>query len=106
MTDLCQIAVLPALEVRRTIRELAFAYVERCFDVSHRELVSPSQLRHAVHARFAFAWIIRRYRPQIGSNQIGRWLGRDHSTVISAIRRADELIASDENFGNYIHDYR
>lgn len=102
MTAPVTIAPLPPLEVRRTLREIAFAYVEHAFDVTHCELIGRCRFRHIVQARFAFACIIHSYRPLMSSGVIGSWLKRDHSSIIHAIRRADELIASDEEFAQVI----
>lgn len=63
------------------------------------EIRGPRRHWKFAHPRFA-AMLIIRERLGYSTPQIGKLFGgRDHSTAISALRRANELIKSDPDFG-------
>ena len=68
--------------------------VAAAFDVEAGEIQGKSQKWRFVHPRFAAVRLIRE-RTRWSTPQIGKKLGRDHSTVIHALRRAEELYAHD-----------
>lgn len=62
-----------------------------------RDIVGPCRERPLAYARFAVARAARRQSYSYG--QIARHLGRvDHTTIMHAERRADELYANDPDF--------
>jgi chromosomal replication initiation ATPase DnaA len=56
------------------------------------DVTGPSRLRQIVHARQEVAWKVRQaqtacFEPRFSLSQIGTWLGgRDHTTILHAIR--------------------
>lgn len=61
-----------------------------------RDVLSASRRRAIFHARAETAFILRQMqwggkRPSFP--QIGRWLNRDHASIMNAIRRYEELAA-------------
>lgn len=73
--------------------------VRRSYELGYdpAEIVSTSVVRHVAHARFD---VMRAVRDEIimpngkppSYPQIGRWFGRDHTTVIPGIRKAREAM--------------
>lgn len=71
----------------------------RTFGVPVAELTGPSRARHITQARFAAAWAIHTRFPAMALAAIGQVLGgRDHSTVASAIQRAETLARHDSAY--------
>lgn len=69
------------------------------FYVSPFDIVRHSRRREFAFARFAAAYLLRKYT-DMSSAQIGQVLGgRDHSTVLHAIKRARQLQADSQSFG-------
>ena len=70
---------------RPTVRTLSYVYEEsRARGVPVELVMSRSRRRSAVRARQA---VMRRLRADgFSTVQIGRWLGRDHSTVVHGLR--------------------
>ena len=59
---------------------------------------SRSRAREVVDLRFLGAFVLRQYYPTITLKQIaGYFGGKDHSTVINAITRAQELLATGDD---------
>ena len=70
--------------------------VAALFDLSRAELTSASRKRHIVEARQAAAWVLRHAYPRLSLQTIGEQIGgRDHTTVIYAIARAEERMCAD-----------
>lgn len=68
------------------------------FSVAEGSILGPSRSARLCRARFAIAWVAHQAFG-LSSVVIGRALGdRDHSTVLSAIRRAEEWRAGDEDY--------
>lgn len=64
-----------------------------------REIVAPYRDASCAHARFAVAWAARRAIEACSLPRIGRALGgRDHTTILHALRRADALREADPDF--------
>lgn len=78
------------------VRDIA-AEVAAGFGVSRAELLGDGRHGYVTRARFAAAWIARR-RHGYSTPRIGRALNRDHSTILNAIRRCEELRASDPDY--------
>jgi hypothetical protein len=73
--------------------------VAKAFDVSYRDMDSKRQHNKYCHARFAAWHLIRELRPDTSLPEIGRTLGdRDHTTVMSGLRRVGMLLAIDPEF--------
>ncbi len=73
-------------------------FVAQAIQASERELAGPCRAKKLARGRFAVVWAARRLSryslPQIAA-ALG---GRDHSTIISALRRADQLRGEDPEF--------
>lgn len=72
--------------------------VAAAFCVTAGHIASASQLRPHCRARFACYWLLKS-RLQLSSPKIGRILGRrDHTTVLSGLRRARDLYEHDADW--------
>jgi chromosomal replication initiator protein len=89
----------PAAEIYWTpTRDLILEEVRRHFGFGPRAVLGRWQDRDICQARFA-AWWLARSLTAWSLPQIGRRLGgRDHTTVMSGIRRAGELHAADRDY--------
>lgn len=68
------------------------------FDISLDALTGPGRMRVLTRPRFVAVKVIRE-RTGMSLPEIGRRFGnRDHTTIKSAIERADHLIGTDEEF--------
>lgn len=67
------------------------------FGVTVRDLRGPGRHASLARARFAFAWTAW-FALDAGVTTIGRWLGRDHSTIVNAVARARTFRESDPDF--------
>jgi chromosomal replication initiator protein len=69
------------------------------FAVTTKDLTGPRRTPDLLHARFAAAYALRRYCQDMTLCAIGRALGgRDHSTIINALRRAEVLAQRDTDY--------
>lgn len=67
----------------------------RAFGVEPFLMAGGSRRDHVVRARHAGIWVIHRRWPEVSLSQIGRYYGgRDHSTIIHAVRTADDRRAT------------
>lgn len=88
----CTIVVAPP-SIRDIISRVCFE-----MGVPTGVILSDQRGRHVSRARFAISWLARRVT-QKTLPIIGEVLGgRDHSTIVHAVRRADELRAQDPAF--------
>lgn len=72
--------------------------VAAAFGVTACQLYSASQLRPHCRARFACFWMLKS-RLKFSSTKIGKRVGgRDHTTVLNGLRRADELYEHDADW--------
>ena len=75
-----------------------FLTVARHFDISYSDIVGPVRLKkYAVprHVAMHLAFKLSRHSKNYIGIQIG---GRDHTTVINSLERAQKLMAADETF--------
>lgn len=89
---------VPNYQRRMTMAE-SLRNVSAVFGFSIRELKSPCRNRKLAYARFA-ACLIMREKGCKSYTEIGRFLKRDHSSIIHACQRANELIANDPGFAS------
>jgi chromosomal replication initiation ATPase DnaA len=69
------------------------------FGVTVDDLTGPRRHRHIVQARQAAAWSLRTCYPTMSMESIGQLLGgRDHSTIVHAIQRAEQLAREDAKY--------
>jgi len=77
--------------------------VSETFQIPHREIMSKSRQQKLARARFAIyylAWLNTRH----SFPSVGRYMGRDHTTIMHGRTRAIELIRKDDRLG--MHDLR
>lgn len=75
------------------------AAAARAFCVPLDKLTSGDRHTDVVRARFAAALLIRMHRPEASLPEIGRRLGgRDHTTVLHGISRANRFLKTDRAF--------
>jgi chromosomal replication initiation ATPase DnaA len=70
--------------------EAALSAVLSAWGVTVSQFVGPRRDRRIVWARSHFAWLIRIQRPDLSLAAIGRFMKRDHSTVLTASGRFAE----------------
>lgn len=70
--------------------------VSREFKIHKRDITGPTKFGFILPARYAVYKLLRLR----GSSycDIGRWLGKDHSTIMHGCRRADYMLEKDEWF--------
>jgi chromosomal replication initiation ATPase DnaA len=86
---------MPA-EHARVARLIQFAAV--AFGVSESMIIGPTRSHRMCRARFAVAWAAQQAFG-LSSPAIGRALGdRDHTTILMAVRRANDWRAEDEEY--------
>jgi chromosomal replication initiation ATPase DnaA len=69
------------------------------FEVTVADLTGPRRTPDLVQARFAAAYALRRHCQDMPLRAIGAALGgRDHSTIIKALRRAETLAQRDTDY--------
>jgi chromosomal replication initiator protein len=79
-----------------TLEEALFASAQ-AFGISPEEIRGRAQPQRIVRARHAFVYLARTVLAE-SFPRIGRALGRDHTTAISSMRRAEALIVRDKAF--------
>lgn len=67
------------------------------FEIAVEEILGRAQPQRIARARHAFVYVARTALAE-SYPRIGRVLGRDHTTVISSLRRAEALIVRDKAF--------
>lgn len=68
------------------------------FDIQKMALTGVAKTRLLCDARFAAIVVMKELRPDRGWKFIGRFLERDHTTIIHGHRRGVSLVASDAGF--------
>lgn len=73
--------------------------VARAFGLEPHYLPSATQIALVVRVRFAAAWVLRQRYPRLSHAQLGKVMGgRNHQTMIHALRRAAIFRARDPEF--------
>lgn len=94
----------------RVKRRIIAMLVAEAFDVLPSLLDGPSRSPTVTRARFA-AWLLIRFywhgHSRASTSELGRLFGdRDHSTVVHGLRRAAELLFTDEDFAGRVREAR
>jgi hypothetical protein len=71
------------------------------FGVTYEDMIGRRRDRPVVHARWAAILVIREQWPTFSLTQIGKMLGRDHSTICHAVAGGTDLYERDETFREY-----
>lgn len=69
--------------------------VALAFDLTVATLQSTNRTRYVSHARQCAAWVLRQRFPDITLQAIGELLGKDHTTIIYALKAVEQRMASD-----------
>lgn len=65
------------------------------YDIPLETMTGPHRFRKIARPRQRACFLIREYRPNVSYPEIGRLMGgRDHTTVLHAVRKVEELIAA------------
>ncbi len=84
-----EMALCPKRAVRRLCAD--------AFGVEEHRLVGASRMREIVVARHATCYVLRARFPEMSFPWLGRFMGgRDHSTIINAVRQTEWRMARDE----------
>ena len=67
-----------------------------CFIIFNGDVFARNRKRSVVDARICFAMLIN--EQGLGPSEVGRILGRDHSTIIHYLNRGEALFETDKNF--------
>lgn len=70
------------------VREI-IAAITTAFGLTAAALVGRSRCQDVVRARFAAIHAVRRAKPHLSLPQIGRAFGRDHTTILNALRKME-----------------
>ena len=85
----------PMLAKRTPVREI-IADTAGMFDLSVSDILGRSRERSLVYARHMAMWRVRKARPDLSYPQIAKAFGgRDHTTVIHAVRRMEAISAQE-----------
>jgi chromosomal replication initiator protein len=69
--------------------------VALAFDVSVATLQSSKRTRYVSHARQCAAWVLRQRFPDLSLQAIGDLLGKDHTTIIYALKAVEQRMRTD-----------
>lgn len=79
-----------------TVPDLILQRCEELFYVSKRDIMSPSRFGFLIPARYAVCKALHMRGWSFG--RIGRLIGRNHTSVSDAVRKADIMMAADPNY--------
>ncbi len=83
------------------------AFAAEFYDISMVELCGQRRDQHAVEARALAAWGLRRAGTPWSLTAIGRAMGgRDHTTIINLVRRADHFREASPRFAGACADLK
>ena len=77
--------------------ELAAVEIADTFAIDYRELFGMGRSRRVYEGRCTLAKLMR-HRFRMSYNDIGDALDRDHSTMVHAVQRFDEIVRRDGKF--------
>lgn len=81
------------------VAQHALGLIGAHFALTRRAITSERRDQVAVDARRCFCWLMTR-RTTASSARIGRYINRDHTTVLHALRTVRELAANDPLHGD------
>tara|TARA_R100001440_G_scaffold16880_5_gene28605 strand:- start:6047 stop:6661 length:615 start_codon:yes stop_codon:yes gene_type:complete len=79
----------------QTLFDTVLSVVSYHFDVDEERIVSRDRNVNVMDARHAVFYLCRMACPKTSLSSIGSMIGRDHSTVINAMKRCDQLRETD-----------
>lgn len=86
-------------KIEEVTRENRVTYnMKRCFHsvcswygVTADELKSKSREQHIVIPRHHFCWVVYRNRPDVSYPMLGRYLNRDHTTIVHSVETFERM---------------
>ena len=79
------------------------AYVSQVFGVRESDLFTPTRIRQVNYAR-QICMYIRHALAGHTQADAGRYFGRDHATVIHAVKTTKDLVDTDKNYRALVSD--
>jgi len=76
----------PVYTMRNCLRAICLYY-----SVTQDEVKSASRMQRIAIPRHHFCWVVYRNRIDVSYPMIGRFLGRDHTTIVHSVAKFDEL---------------
>ena len=75
--------------------------------ISRATILGNLRHRRFVRPRHVACYLIHEYRPRMSLPQIGEFMGdRDHTTIINAIRRIQDLLEHDDSTQQLYHEVK
>jgi chromosomal replication initiation ATPase DnaA len=104
--ELLALELIQAIHVLRKMpgERMVRKYIDNVCDhygIKAKDLVSPSRKRPIVEARSILAYLIRQNTGNSLSD-IGKLIGRDHATVISAVKNVTNWCSTDKDFKSLV----
>ena len=88
--------VVPDFRVQE--KDIVFRRVGEVFQTRKSEIIGKAQTAHIVRGRFAAIYLMNKLRKR-SSPTLGRIFGgRDHTTILTALKRVKTLLLSDPDF--------
>jgi chromosomal replication initiator protein len=91
--------------VTTAVLEPIFVAAARAFDLPRAALFARDRHAESILARAAAVWLARDLT-HASFPRLGKLMGRDHSTLITAARKAQQLIATDVRFRTRLNQLR
>lgn len=90
-----------SLHITPTVRDAAINAAAEAYSVSPRQIEGRTKTKRIAHARQYAMWLLRERRRPTGErchgwSEIGRVLGRDHTTAVHAWRQVEARLAEQE----------
>ena len=91
--------IMPKGAMKRTSSNILVNAACQFRNISVQEFKSERRVREYVEPRFAVAYVLRRYRPDLSYPQIAKVLGKkDHTTIIHAVAQGQKLRRQNPEF--------
>lgn len=84
--------------LRQERSEIILDTVSRVFEVHYKDILGKRRVHEYAEPRHAFVYLYNLMCPRVSLSAIGRQLNRNHSTIISSLRRCEDLMDCDENY--------
>ena len=96
--------------LRKERSEIILDTVSKVFEVLPSDILGKRRLHEYSEPRHAFIYLYNMLCPRTSLTEIGRHLNRNHSTIISSLRRCEDLMHSDDIYATTVtsclHDIR
>lgn len=82
--DAANLVITDSMETREIIYTVSAAY-----SVTEADIFGNSRKEHIIEARHAAMWEVHKRKPHLSANQIGKIFRRDHTSILSALRKME-----------------